>query len=940
MEPLKNKIRKLRSKSPGPKPRSRSTSTPSNNNTNNRIPRDSGTSQSSIFEANNEQSNNNNHSLKAEILEAKKEMVVLCMSTVLQSMINEKRRFCDRFVNKELLVAQQQQAGNNKNDIPIKTDINVTSLNNIEYILYINNPEAADFQMYTSASHPNNVPHSHAQYQLKNLNNRKAKDRWQFLLDRESYSLSPALTLDWLYGAVKATLQVIKAKYDWMSDVSLMQNSKMNGRIVLNVGKSVISKYLEMKSHQVSSNNHQNLNHEIITNYLQKSSNCLCQVQINVCIPVTRSAEEISKLPEIAKEDVRNDNLFWILQSSSPLKNLFLDTNSSNYETEPPSNFWKIRVFARTPGNLCRGIFTTDKKSSEKIKMVFDNVKRLLHSLEHQSNLSNSTQKLYQNVSPMQIALSTILWHVDARTESFYQNNSVEEILLDVISNSLYKSFETMILPDRFLPEMNLLLPLVQNVSVNKIQILQVLKDYQNDLQNHRNRERSRNNSEMSKMSQISQISSEIASLHGSKVKLLSKTSSSTTTESFTNAESTLKNQLPSVSSNGNSRRPKILKKMRSQNSGHNSDHNKQVANSKSMVDIPNVYQQLNYNKQTSDPISKAQKPPLPMGLSKQKSILEIYKNHQIQKPPSQKPNPYENFRRTHTMHLQNIRHSSNSNSLSNDSPSLVNSDKTDKDTFSRYTIIQPTGIQMSRKTSSTVAQVGTFENSNLANRMIELSLSRGRNSRSSRSSEENEHNNNNRPTCKDRDSGLAEDLEVPLNMSRNSSGNNLLAAKQTRIESFVLPKPIPRIPKKSSPVSDEKMQIEKEIVEAVTDAYNKQTSLVSTLVRKLEANNINQAFEMSDESTLPKSPPKMALPSPPSQNNNFEKTKPNNFGFTKIIYGGKTLGQNQTVQYRNNNFSRNNRNNHQNNKEWRKSEYHERPNQIHSQNKGWELYV
>ena len=328
------------------------------------------------------------------------------------------------------------------------------------------------------------------------------------------------------------------------------------------------------------------------------------------------------------------------------------------------------------------------------------------------------------------------------------------------------------------------------------------------------------------------------------------------------------------------------------------------------------------------------------MGLSKQKSILEIYKNHQIQKPPSQKPNPYENFRRTHTMHLQNIRHSSNSNSLSNDSPSLVNSDKTDKDTFSRYTIIQPTGIQMSRKTSSTVAQVGTFENSNLANRMKELSLSRGRNSRSSRSSEENEHNNNNRPTCKDRDSGLAEDLEVPLNMSRNSSGNNLLAAKQTRIESFVLPKPIPRIPKKSSPVSDEKMQIEKEIVEAVTDAYNKQTSLVSTLVRKLEANNINQAFEMSDESTLPKSPPKMALPSPPSQNNNFEKTKPNNFGFTKIIYGGKTLGQNQTVQYRNNNFSRNNRNNHQNNKEWRKSEYHERPNQIHSQNKGWELYV
>ena len=76
---------------------------------------------------------------------------------------------------------------------------------------------------------------------------------------------------------------------------------------------------------------------------------------------------------------------------------------------------------------------------------------------------------------------------------------------------------------------------------------------------------------------------------------------------------------------------------MRSQNSGNSSDHNKQVANSKSMVDIPNVYQQLNYSKQTSDPVSKAQKPPLPMGLSKQKSILEIYKNHQKIKKMSKK---------------------------------------------------------------------------------------------------------------------------------------------------------------------------------------------------------------------------------------------------------------------------------------------------------------
>lgn len=242
-----------------------------------RINRDSGNSSFDINDVHNTDEIDLNL-LKNEILEIKKESVVLCIGTLLNSMIHEKRRFYDRFVdqnivenltpnkstaasaalstsspavnkhsNKYFSSSHNSQTNlNSSKTIPINTDINVTSYNNVEYILYINNPESQDFQMYTSASHPKNIPHSHAQYQLKNPNNRKAKDRWQFLLDRESLSLSPNLMLDWLYGAIKASLQVIKAKYLWMSDVNLIDHRMTNGKIMINVGRSVLIKYREI----------------------------------------------------------------------------------------------------------------------------------------------------------------------------------------------------------------------------------------------------------------------------------------------------------------------------------------------------------------------------------------------------------------------------------------------------------------------------------------------------------------------------------------------------------------------------------------------------------------------------------------------------------------------------------------------------------------------
>lgn len=104
-------------------------------------------------------------------------------------------------------------------------------------------------------------------------------------------------------------------------------------------------------------------------------------------------------------------------------------------------------------------MFTKNPHATEAIKLNFDRLKNFLTTLDSQ------IPNLYVSVSPMQIALSSILWHVDAKSENFYLTSSADQVYLDIL-NQIYSHFESLNLPDRFLPEMNLFLPLKNDVNV------------------------------------------------------------------------------------------------------------------------------------------------------------------------------------------------------------------------------------------------------------------------------------------------------------------------------------------------------------------------------------------------------------------------------------------------------------------------------------------
>lgn len=357
------------------------------------------------------------------------------LRTILSSMIKEKQRFRERF----------RDPDSPDKEVPIRYNINVQTLQEFECNLYAYNPEASNFKILTSEHNPHFIPKGHAQYRLI-TQNKKAMARWSNLLDQNN-CLSPKQLRNWLSHSLIASLQFLRTYYSWMRDVQLFDTS--NSQIILRVGSSVFENEKIQKIMQVSRDGNENLSggEEDAGNFSLNSeieesensnidNNAVCYLRVNVSLPLHWPDYSNDRLPPAAQSDVKNSQLFWLLQSSGPI--MYGKIGSVT------DNFWRIRTFAACQSNIAQGKLSLNPKIADGIKSSLDKLSKYLLNFE--------------NMLPSQLALSTILWQIHnyGENEEYWVEGS-EEIRFKNILEFLRENFKNGKVQDFFLPEMNLL---------------------------------------------------------------------------------------------------------------------------------------------------------------------------------------------------------------------------------------------------------------------------------------------------------------------------------------------------------------------------------------------------------------------------------------------------------------------------------------------------
>ena len=361
------------------------------------------------------------------------------LRTILSSMIKEKQRFRERF----------RDPDSPDKEVPIRYNINVQTLQEFECNLYAYNPEASNFKILTSEHNPHFIPKGHAQYRLI-TQNKKAMARWSNLLDQNN-CLSPKQLRNWLSHSLIASLQFLRAYYSWMRDVQLFDTS--NSQIILRVGSSVFENEKIQKIMQISRDGNENLNsggvEEDAGNFSLNSeiddensvnsnidSNAVCYLRVNVSLPLHWPDYSNDRLPPAAQSDVKNSQLFWLLQSSGPI--MYGKIGSVT------DNFWRIRTFAACQSNIAQGRLSLNPKIADGIKSSLDKLSKYLLNFE--------------NMLPSQLALSTILWQIHNYGENEeYGVEGSQEFRFKNILEFLRDNFKNGRVQDFFLPEMNLL---------------------------------------------------------------------------------------------------------------------------------------------------------------------------------------------------------------------------------------------------------------------------------------------------------------------------------------------------------------------------------------------------------------------------------------------------------------------------------------------------
>ena len=250
-----------------------------------------------------------------------------------------------------------------------------------------------------------------------------------------------------------------------MRDVQLFDTS--NSQIILRVGTSVFENASVQKIMRTCISDdatcHENLNssEEDVGNFslnsenggddLKKSktsfdpnnfdpdnldSSAVCYLRVNVSLPLHWPDYSNDRLPPAAQSDVKNSQLFWLLQSSGPI--MYGKIGSVT------DNFWRIRTFAACQSNIAQGKLSLIPKVAEGIKSSLDNLSRYLQNFE--------------NMLPGQLALSTILWQIHdfGESEEYWAGVSEEQRFGNILK-FLKDNFKNGRVQDFFLPEMNLL---------------------------------------------------------------------------------------------------------------------------------------------------------------------------------------------------------------------------------------------------------------------------------------------------------------------------------------------------------------------------------------------------------------------------------------------------------------------------------------------------